>query len=51
MMRTNYQQSLMDRYYFMEVGEMYHGALKEKETEVDRLIHELVRTQGFLKGT
>jgi hypothetical protein len=50
-MRTNYQQLLMDRDYLLEVGEMYHGALKEKETEVDRLTHELVSTQGFLKGT
>jgi hypothetical protein len=41
----------MDRDYLLEVGEMYHGALKEKETEVDRLTHELVSTQGFLKGT
>jgi hypothetical protein len=43
-MRTNYQQLLMDRDYLLEVGEMYHGVLKEKETEVDRLTHELVRT-------
>jgi hypothetical protein len=50
-MRTDYQQLLMDRDYLLEVGEMYHGSLKEKETEMDRLTHELVRTQGFLKGT
>jgi len=41
----------MDRDYLLEVREMYHGALKEKESGVDRLTHELVRTQGFLKGT
>ena len=46
MMRTDYQQLLMDRYYLLEVGEMYHGALKEKEVEVDRLTHELVSTQN-----
>jgi hypothetical protein len=40
----------MDRDYLLEVGEMYHKALKE-EAEVDRLTHELVSTQGFLKGT
>jgi hypothetical protein len=51
MMRTDYQQLLMDRDYLLEVGERYHGALKEKETEVDRLTHELVSTQVFLEGT
>ena len=35
LMRTDYQQLLMDRDYLLEVGEMYHGALKEKETEVE----------------
>jgi hypothetical protein len=49
-MRTNYQQLLMDRDYLLEVGEMYHRVLKEKETEVDRLTHELVSTWGFLEG-
>jgi hypothetical protein len=48
-LRTNYHQLLMDRYYLLEVGEMYHGVLKE-ETKVDRLTHELVSTQGFLEG-
>jgi hypothetical protein len=33
MMRTDYQKLLMDRDYLMEVGEMYHGVLKEKEIE------------------
>jgi hypothetical protein len=51
MMRTDYLQLLMDKDYLLEVGEMYHRALKEKEIEVDRLTHELVSTQGFLKGT
>jgi hypothetical protein len=49
-MRTDYQQLLMDRDYLLEVGEMYHRALREKETEVDRLTHELVSTWGFLEG-
>jgi hypothetical protein len=49
-MRANYQQLLMDRDYLLEVGEMYHRALREKEIEVDRLTHELVSTQGFLEG-
>jgi hypothetical protein len=40
----------MDRDYLLEVGEMYHGALREKEIEVDRLTHELVSTQGFLES-
>jgi len=34
-MRTDYKQLFMDRDYLLEVGEMYHRALKEKETEVD----------------
>jgi hypothetical protein len=50
MIRTNYQQLLMNRDYLLEVGEMHHRALRE-ETEVDQLTHELVRTHGFLKGT
>ena len=50
-MRFDYQQLLMDRYYLLEVGEMYHWALRQKELEVDRLTHELVSTRGFLEGT
>jgi hypothetical protein len=50
-MRADYQQLLMDRDYLLEVGEMYHRALREKEIEVDRLTHELVSTRGFLEGT
>jgi hypothetical protein len=50
-MRVDYQQLLMDRDYLLEVGEMYHRALREQEVEVDRLTHELVRTQRFLEGT
>jgi hypothetical protein len=34
-MRVDYQQLLMDRYYLLEVGEMYHKASREKESEVD----------------
>jgi hypothetical protein len=51
MMRADYQQLLMDRDYLLEVGEMYHRALREQEIEVDRLTHELVSTQRFLEGT
>jgi septal ring factor EnvC (AmiA/AmiB activator) len=50
-MRVDYQQLLMNRDYLLEVGEMYHRALREQEVEVDRLTHELVRTQRFLEGT
>jgi hypothetical protein len=50
-MRANYQQLLMDRDYLLEVGEMYHRELREKEIEVDRLTHELVSTRGFLEST
>jgi hypothetical protein len=41
----------MDRDYLLEVGEMYHRALRENEIEVDRLTHELAITRGFLEGT
>jgi hypothetical protein len=50
-MRVDYQQLLMDRDYLLEVGEMYHRALREKEVEVDRLTHELMSTWRFLEGT
>jgi hypothetical protein len=50
-MKTNYQHILMDRDYLLEIGEMYHGALEEKENEVDQLTHELVSTHEFLKST
>jgi hypothetical protein len=43
-MRVDYQQLLMDRDYLLEVGEMYHRALREQEVEVDRLTHEQVST-------
>jgi hypothetical protein len=49
-MRTDYQQLLMDRDYLLEVGEMYHRALREQEFEVDRLTHELVSTRVILEG-
>jgi hypothetical protein len=50
-MRSNYQHILMDRYYLLAIGEMYHGALKEKEDEVvDRFSYELVSTQDSLKS-
>ena len=51
MMRTDYQQLLTDKDYLLGIGEMYHGALREQELEVDRLTHELESTQAFLKGT
>jgi hypothetical protein len=51
MMRVDYQQLLRDRDYLLEVGEMYHRALREKEVEVDQLTHELVTTQRFSEGT
>jgi hypothetical protein len=50
-MRTDYQQLLRDIDYLLGVGEMYHGALREQELEVDKLTHELESTQGFLRGT
>jgi hypothetical protein len=34
-MRTNYQQLLLDRDYLLEVVKMYHGVVKKKETRVD----------------
>jgi hypothetical protein len=50
-MRADYQQLLRDRDYLLEVGEMYHRALREQEVEVDRLTVDLVSTQRFLEGT
>jgi hypothetical protein len=50
-MRNDYQRLLMDRDYLLEVSTIYHGTLKEKETEVGRFTHELVGTHGLLKGT
>jgi hypothetical protein len=50
-MRTDYQQLLMDRDYLLRIDEMYHRALREQELEVDRLTHELESTRGFLRGT
>jgi hypothetical protein len=44
MMRFDYQQLLMHKYYLLKVGEMYHRALREQELEVDRLTHEGVST-------
>jgi hypothetical protein len=41
----------MDRDYLLEVGEMYHRALREQEVEVDLLTHDLVRKRRFLEGT
>jgi hypothetical protein len=34
-MRDDYQKFLRDRDYLLEVGEMYHRALREQEVEVD----------------
>jgi hypothetical protein len=50
-MRSEYQQLLRDRDYLLEVGKMYHRALREKEVEVDRFTHDLVSTQRFSEGT
>jgi hypothetical protein len=50
-MRADYQQLLRDRDYLLEVGEMYHRALREYDVEVDRLTHELVNTRRFSEGT
>jgi hypothetical protein len=50
-MRANYQQLLRDRDYLLEVGEMYHRALREQEVEVDLLTHKLVSTRRFSEGT
>jgi hypothetical protein len=50
-MRADYQPLLRDRDYLLEVGEMYHRALREQEVEVDRLTHDLVSTWIFLEGT
>jgi hypothetical protein len=41
----------MDRDYLLRIGEMYHRALREQESEVDKLTHELESTRGFLRGT
>jgi hypothetical protein len=50
-MRTDYQQLLIDRDYLLGVGEMYHKALREQELEVDRLTYELESTRGLFRGT
>jgi hypothetical protein len=50
-MRTDYQQLLIDRDYLLRVGEMYHEALREQELEMDRLTQELESTRRFLRGT
>jgi chromosome segregation ATPase len=50
-MRTDYQQLLMEKDYLMEVGEMYHRALREQELEVEKLTDELERTRGLLRST
>jgi hypothetical protein len=51
MMRTDYQQLLIDRDYLLRIGETYHEALREQELEVDRFTQELESTRGFLRGT
>jgi hypothetical protein len=50
-MRTNYQQLLIDRDYLLRVREMYLEALREQELEMNRLTQELESTRGFLRGT
>jgi hypothetical protein len=49
-MRTDYQQLLIDRDYLLRVGEMYHEALREQNLEMDQLTHELESTRGFWRG-
>jgi hypothetical protein len=51
MMRTNYQQLLIDMDYLLGIGEMYHRTLREQELEVERLTQELESTRGLLRGT
>jgi hypothetical protein len=34
----------MDRDYLLGIGELYHGALREQDLEVDKLTHELEST-------
>jgi hypothetical protein len=41
----------MDRDYLLVIDEMYHGALKEKEDEVDKFSYEFMITQDSLKRT
>jgi hypothetical protein len=50
-MRIDYQQLVTDRDYLLRMGEMYHEALREQESKLDRLTHELESTRGFLRGT
>jgi hypothetical protein len=50
-MRTDYQQLLIDRDYLLRIGEMYHEALREQELEMDQLTQELESTQRFLRST
>jgi hypothetical protein len=40
----------MDIDYLLWVDEMYHRALRDRELEVVRLTHELMRKRGFLEG-
>jgi hypothetical protein len=51
MMRTDYQQLLIDRDYLLGIGKLYHRALRGQDLEVDRLTRELESTRGFLRGT
>ena len=49
--KTNYHHLFMDRYYLLEIGEMYYGVLEEKENEMDRITRELVSAHKLLKST
>ena len=40
-MRFDYHHILMDIDYLIAIGEMYHGALEEKENEVEQIREEL----------
>jgi hypothetical protein len=50
-MKNNYLHLLSDRDHLLTLDEMYYGALKGKEEEVDKLTHELEITQDSLKST
>lgn len=43
-MRSHYHHILLDRDYILVIGEMYHGALEEREDKVDELTYDLENT-------
>jgi hypothetical protein len=42
---------LTDKDYLLRIGVMYHEALREQESKVNRLTQELESTRGFFSGT